>query len=347
MTTTTSSLPPTSSQHPPVCTVITPVYNAAPFLFESLNSILLQDVPLNTIQLVLFNDNSTDSSLQIASQFLPSLKPLHSVFIINSSEGPLGVGSARNRACQHATAPILIFHDADDIMHPSRVSNTLNAFTAEHVHVVGGTFDRFPFGSTPRYQRYHTRIQTHQLFAHTFRDAPLAMPTVACRKQVWDRINFREGTGIPEDLHFFYDCLEQNLHLEKIPHVLCTYRYHPAMTSLSLHRRALLSVRVRAFERLVLTLSRWQAGFSIWGCGRDGKDVFKNLSEVAQNLVTTWGEVNPRKIGNVLRGNPIVHFSKLRPPIACCVALDREDGEFEANLATLHLREGVDYVFLI
>ena len=338
---------PKGSSPPPICSVITPVYNAERFISECIQSVLRQDAALDMIQLILFNDNSSDNSFQLISDHMSSLSSLHSVIVINSAEGPLGVGSARNRACQYASAPLLLFHDADDIMHYQRVSNTIRAFDCDSVHVVGGSFDRLPVGSTPRYQNYHSRLQSDQLFAYAFRDAPLAMPTVACRKSVWEKIKFREGRSVPEDLHFFYDCLKNGFNLKKIPWVLCTYRYHPDMTSFSLHRRTLLSVRVKAFEELVLEKQEWKNGFSIWGCGRDGKDVYKCLSESARMSLIAWGDVHPRKIGNVLHGKPIVHFSQLKPPIACCVALDREGRDFEANLASLNLREGVDYIFLI
>jgi hypothetical protein len=40
---------------------------------------------------------------------------------------------------------------------------------------------------------------------------------------------------------------------------------------------------------------------------------------------------------------PIIHFSQAQPPIVCCVAMGRTDGKFEENVASLNLREGVDY----
>lgn len=40
---------------------------------------------------------------------------------------------------------------------------------------------------------------------------------------------------------------------------------------------------------------------------------------------------------------PIVHFREASAPFVTCVALDRTDGAFESNLASLNLREGVDF----
>ena len=252
-----------------------------------------------------------------------------------------------------AVSPILVFHDADDVMRPTRLSRTLRAFDVskyeKQVDIIGGVFDRIPTGSTPRYEAYHRILTTKDLFAHAFRDTPLTFPTIACRKSVWKQVEgFVEGVGVPEDLHFIYKAMEHNFRMIKLQgESLTSYRFHNTMTSLSLHRRTLLSVRVHAFEKLVLTLPHWHNGFSIWNSGRDGKAVFKLLSKAAKQQVLVWGDVAPNKIGMMQNGKPIVHFSKLQPPIACCVALDRADGAFEENLKSLNLRSGTDYVHLI
>lgn len=40
---------------------------------------------------------------------------------------------------------------------------------------------------------------------------------------------------------------------------------------------------------------------------------------------------------------PRIHFSEAKAPIVLCVAMDRTDGEFEANVKSLGLVEGKDY----
>lgn len=329
----------------PACSIITPVYNGETHLRESLISISKTTAPLSSIQLIIYNDSSTDQSASIITSLRPNLP--QNTKLIHASDGPLGVGSARNRACDHADAEILIFHDADDVMRPSRVSRTLAAFLDSDVHIVGGVFDRIPKGSTPRYEAYHQRLSTEQLFVHAFRDAPLAFPTVACRRSVWRDIRFRDGRNVPEDLHFLYDAMEKGYTLRKLDQPSITgYRYHSEMTSASLHRRLLLQVRVTAFEKIMLIRPNWCDGFSIWGCGRDGKDVFKCLSDGAKTLVKAWGDVDEKKIGNIVYGSPVLHFSQLKPPILCAVAMDRGGG-FETNLASLQLTPGEDYVHVV
>lgn len=337
-----------------ICSIIVPVYDGAPFLKECLLSILTQkNINLKQVEVVIYDDMSTDLSFEEALSMRKHLQDkLGNVTLIRGSDGPLGVGGARNKACDRATAPILIFLDADDVMRDYRIARSLEALsyddTDDPVHIVGGVFDRIPHGSTPRYEEYHRQLSTEHLFSHAFRDAPLAFPTVACRKKVWETIGgFVPGRGVPEDLHFFYSAMKANFKIIKLRGPSLTgYRFHGNMTSLTLHRRTLLDVRVKAFEDLVLTLPNWKTGFSIWNSGRDGKDVFRRLSGAARGLLQAWGDIDPKKIGKLQRDRPIVHFSQLKPPIVCCVPLDREGKEFEANLASLELKPGHDYVHL-
>ena len=99
-----------------------------------------------------------------------------------------------------------------------------------------------------------------------------------------------------------------------------------------------------AIERAVLC--RWPR-FTIWGAGRDGRDFFKALSAVARAKVAAFCDVDAAKIGTVYQyfdnRVPIVHWLDARPPFVTCVALDRTNGQFEANLASLQLTEGEDY----
>lgn len=330
-----------------VCSVIVPVYNCALYLEQCLTSILEQkDVLLRSIEVILFDDCSTDDSLQIAQRLSPRMiTSLYRYIVLTSKEaGPSGCGSARNRCCEVAQSDVFVFLDADDVMMPNRISRSLPLL--QEFGIVGGNFHRLPHGSTPRYEQYHRSITTEQIssLAYAFRDASLAMPTVACTRRTWESIGgFVEGRGVPEDLHFQYAAIERGISLGKLGgDSLVGYRYHANMASLALSRKMLLRVRVAAFERIILSRPKWRDGFSVWGAGRDGKEFYKSLCDTAKRLVLEWGDIDPNKIGKQLRGKPVVHFSQLRPPIVICVAMAR-DGDLERNLAETDFVAGQDF----
>jgi hypothetical protein len=71
---------------------------------------------------------------------------------------------------------------------------------------------------------------------------------------------------------------------------------------------------------------------------------------IASLKVVAFCDIDEKKIGRTYRtkemcsddrpGIPIIHFSKATPPILTCVALDRTNDAFEANVRSLGLVEG-------
>jgi glycosyltransferase involved in cell wall biosynthesis len=351
--------------------IVVPTRDVRCFIEDCLTSILCQTgVDLARVELIVYDDASTDGTYEAVEAMLPDLQcQLGRVELLRGKIGPVGCGSGRNRASERSTASILVFLDSDDIMLPCRLRRTLQSLDIRDnvkpreegegiLGVVGGNFDRFPGGSTPRYEEYHRKLRgtavlagkgmyCGELFPFAFRDTPLAMPTVSCLRRVWEDVGgFAEGPLNSEDLIFVYAALDHGYKLLKIGgESIMRYRFHDGMSSNQLSRRYMLGIRVAAFERLVVAKQGWER-FSIWGCGRDAKEVFKVLSHDGKRRVAVWGEINPRRIGRVIHGVKVVHFTELKPPIALCVALDRTDGEFESNLADMNLMPGVDYVHL-
>ena len=75
----------------------------------------------------------------------------------------------------------------------------------------------------------------------------------------------------------------------------------------------------------------------------------RSLSEANRKKVVVFGDVDVNKIGthyeNPLTGVdiPIVHYSELKPPVVCCVALGRTAGVFEDNVKSMCWECGKDY----
>lgn len=89
--------------------VIIPVYNAERYLRECLDSVLCQT--LSAFEVILVDDGSTDSSLEIMRQYAAEDDRIR--IIIQKDRQYAGV--ARNRGMQEANGKYLLFLDADDI----------------------------------------------------------------------------------------------------------------------------------------------------------------------------------------------------------------------------------------
>ncbi len=89
--------------------VILPIYNVAPYLEETFESIIHQS--LKEIDIIAVNDGSTDNSEEIIRKY----QQLDSRIISFSQENK-GQSAARNLALEHATGKYIYMMDSDDIL---------------------------------------------------------------------------------------------------------------------------------------------------------------------------------------------------------------------------------------
>jgi glycosyltransferase involved in cell wall biosynthesis len=262
-----------------------------------------------------------------------------------------GAGFARNRAVDLSTGTYLCFLDADDMMAPSRVQEQL-----AHLRMVGDSddmlvgcrFHRLPADATPRYTAWCTGMTDAQLMHQRYRECTLIQPTWFCRRTLLARCGGYDetGVGMPEDLILFFRHLELGGRLTRAPGDLVTYRSVANALSSLVSKEVIWALRMEAVQRTLLDAL---PAFGIWSAGRDGKKFYRSLSPANRAKVTTFYEVDEKKIkGGIYwdesarRKVPIVHFSRAAAPFVLCVKLDLHEG-FEANVASLGLVEGTDY----
>lgn len=90
--------------------VIMAVYNAEPFLAESIDSLIAQEFGFERIQLILVNDGSRDHSGEICDAY--KARYPQNIVVVHKENG--GVASARNEGLRHAAGRFLNFMDSDD-----------------------------------------------------------------------------------------------------------------------------------------------------------------------------------------------------------------------------------------
>jgi glycosyltransferase involved in cell wall biosynthesis len=100
----------------PLVSVVIPVFNAERFLEKTLLSALNQTYA--NYQIIIVNDGSTDSSLQIVAKLSdPRIQ------VIEQKNG--GVASARNSGLRHASGEYVAFLDADDLWRPTKLERQM------------------------------------------------------------------------------------------------------------------------------------------------------------------------------------------------------------------------------
>ncbi|XP_071813362.1 queuosine-tRNA galactosyltransferase-like [Apostichopus japonicus] len=339
-----------------IVSVILPVYNAANWLDECLQSVQNQSFS-GKLELSTFNDSSTDNSLAILQKWRPILEGKGVTVIIggHTEQKPKGVGFAKNSAVRQSHGRYLCFLDADDVMNPGRVESQLNAAKENPDAIIGSQFRREPPDSTERFTRWCNTISPRQLYTqiYTSHGPTVAMPTWFCARTVFDKVGgFDEsGKGTPEDLIFFLKHLSSEGKVHRVDERLMMYRYHPQATTHSIHRDTIWSIRLEALEDNVI--SKWSQ-FTIWSAGKQGKRFYRSLRDENKEKVMAYCDVDEKKIekgvyiyeeSKVLPKPriPILHFTNAKPPFIICVKLDLTGGGLEKNLTSLNLQEGKDY----
>jgi glycosyltransferase involved in cell wall biosynthesis len=87
--------------------IVIPVYNVEDYLNQCVDSILIQN--FTDFEVILVNDGSTDSSLDICINYK---KKDNRIKVVNKTNG--GLSDARNRGLSEATGEYIIFVDSDD-----------------------------------------------------------------------------------------------------------------------------------------------------------------------------------------------------------------------------------------
>mmetsp|Transcript_3546 Transcript_3546/g.9025 ORF Transcript_3546/g.9025 Transcript_3546/m.9025 type:complete len:864 (-) Transcript_3546:182-2773(-) len=375
--------------------IIVPVHNAEKWLDETLGSISLQVVPPGVqVEAVLWDDASTDGSaakLRAWADSIVAERPGWRCKVCRTdAEAPLGCGDAKNAAVRASSGRFLMFQDADDVSHRDRLSAQLAAALASpQPAIVGARFERDPPGATRHYTAWANSLTPEQLHLQRFRECTLVAPTWFMSRETFDRSG-GFGTTLGDDLQLFQRHCNRGGHLCLVgggaagADPLLAYRHHATSLSSATPRGVLLAIRAAAFVEAVLEGAGargagWEAGFTVWNAGRDGKQFVRALPWRWQRRCRAFCDVDARKIGTVVeltapssttaddaaadgderlesdfsrRGTahhrvPVVHWSEAEPPLVLCVAMGRTNGVFEGNVAELaarlQLREGTHY----
>lgn len=102
---------------PIAVSIITPCYNAAPFLAATIDSALSQT--LTPLEMIVIDDGSTDTSAEIARSFNSIVRVI--------TQPNQGESVARNRGIAEARGTHALFLDADDLLAPEALQHAVTA----------------------------------------------------------------------------------------------------------------------------------------------------------------------------------------------------------------------------
>jgi hypothetical protein len=133
------------ADNPPAVTIITAAFNSAPFLEQTLTSVLAQT--FSDFELLLIDDGSTDETPAIAETFARTDRRIK---VIRQKNG--GTAAARNTALAGARGALFAILDSDDVWFPTYLAEQVAVLTnhpeidvlAANALNLGGAFDGQP-----------------------------------------------------------------------------------------------------------------------------------------------------------------------------------------------------------
>lgn len=205
--------------------LIVPMYNAAAYLRECLESIASQT--FTDFQALLIDDESTDSTVAIAREFCKDDSRFTLVELSHR-----GVSAIRNYGIEHVDTPYIGFVDADDCLQPQAIERMLDALRQTGAEVCIGEFkkgdsfqlEQFSEPTTPSTFDYENAIE-RALYQTLIMNSPCGI-LMETNLLHGDR-RFREGIRY-EDLDAFYRFYDGASKITYLPEQLYFYRQNPS-----------------------------------------------------------------------------------------------------------------------
>src|SRR5574341_203518 len=205
----------------PLVTVITPTYNRASFLDETVNSILAQDYP--NIEYIVLDDGSRDNTKEVMEKYRER--------IIFESHDNMGETRTVNKGFEMAKGEFICVVNSDDPLLPGAITKMVSALRADpDALAVYPDWVEIDLRSVPIKEM---RLPDYDIF-NMLSDFNVAMgpgnifKSSALKKYGFRDIN-RKYTG---DLEFWFR-LATHGKLLHVPEILATHRTHPYSASVS------------------------------------------------------------------------------------------------------------------
>jgi len=206
-----------------------PVYNAAPFVGQALQSII--DQTYQNIELIVVNDNSKDESLKIIASF--KRKYPKKITVINlKSNLNVGGDAATNVAIQKTKGDYIAKMDADDIADPKRIKKQVEYLqTHSDIYLVGtNAYVINKEGQIVGEKSEPT--SSREIFNEFIYFHPLIHPSVMFRRPENIKNFYKIKYPTANDYYTFFSLLCEGRHFANLPEKLLYYRIYGGNASL-------------------------------------------------------------------------------------------------------------------
>ena len=289
--------------------VLMPCFNAQSTVDDAVDSILKQS--FGNFELIAVDDGSTD---QTANRLRDWAGKDLRVRILSLSHA--GIIEALNAGLVACRAELIARMDADDHAHPERLARQVDYLTGHpDIAVVSSYVEAFPRKKVQegfrRYVEWLNSLDTPELIARDiFVESPLAHPSAMIRADWLKRVGGYQEHGWPEDYDLWLRMHVAGARFGKVDEVLLEWREDPDRLTRTDSRYSVENfLRAKAHYLCQGPLSDREA-VVVWGAGQMGRRISKHLERCGAPLVA-FVDIDPKKIGSVKRGLPIISADDL------------------------------------
>ncbi|HUF49919.1 MAG TPA: glycosyltransferase [Longimicrobiales bacterium] len=329
----------------PRVSILLPCRDAEAYLPDTIASVEAQT--FTSAEIVAVDDGSTDGTRSLLHAW--ALRDPH-VRVL--SQERLGIIPALQRAVAAARGEIFVRMDADDIAYSSRIQKQVELLDANpDVDVCGTLIRYFPRqdvqGGAQRYETWINSLVDHDSITRDiFVECPIAHPTMAVRREAFEKAGGYQDNGWPEDYDLVMRLWISGAKMAKVPEVLLRWRERPDRASRLEERYSEDAFRRCKVHYLKKTLLA-KREVVVWGAGPVGKAFAQELQR-QKVPVRAFVDLDVRKIGQTIHGAAVVDPTALEAhrdalTVAAVGQLLARD-EIRRTLLEAQLREGVDFV---
>ncbi len=293
-------------------------YNREKYIYKALESIALQSYPRDKYEIVLVNNNSTDSTEELCNTFRKNYPDISFTYCIEKQQG---LSYARNRGIQESRGELLVYVDDDATVFPDylKAYDFFFDFFPEESVAGGPIIPRYEVAPPKWISHYTEVLLTAALYKGKkitpFKNGQFPGGGNTCyRAEVFEKFGLfnvelgRKGTGLigAEEKDFFSRLFAVKEKVWYVPGA-GIYHYIPVQKLTESHFKKLtysigvserirtLSVSKKAFiKRLFQEMIKWAASivlfclFSVKGKISKGKKLLEFRYNVTKGLFTSY-----------------------------------------------------------
>lgn len=234
-------------------TIIIPIFNAERFLARCIESCLQQT--LKDIKIILINDGSTDSSLDICKHYASEHSQIRLIDKRNS-----GVADTRNHGIKSADSEYIMFCDADDYLNPNVCERLYFEAQKGYDLVTCGFSTVSETGKQENWGVEHRLIYTKDEIPLAVAELKRVNGLFVCWNKIFrkDKIleMFPEGSSFAEDSIFVMRYLKQCDNIALLPDIGYYYWTQTENSAMKRYHKGMAQMLTQEYDEIILLLGK-------------------------------------------------------------------------------------------